>query len=188
MSFYDDISARLAALTGSATPVEARDALNEFNVRDIEAVRVSEGGGGGGGGGATLIGPFTFQFDDAHLGDAISLATIAQGMVVVKTWIEIVTAFVGPGGGDTFTVGVGGASWTQENYFNTASISVYNALSADQSLADVSQEAAYQTGTTPPQSARVIVGPGHLTIAFSNDPSGLSAGEANVYALIAGPL
>ncbi len=47
MSFYDVISERLAALTGSATPVEARDALNEFNVRDIEAVRVSEGGGGG---------------------------------------------------------------------------------------------------------------------------------------------
>ncbi len=47
MSFWDDISERLAALTGSATPVEARDALNEFNVRDIEAVRVSEGGGGG---------------------------------------------------------------------------------------------------------------------------------------------
>ncbi len=47
MSFYDVISERLAGLTGASTPVEARDALNEFNVRDIEAVRVSEGGGGG---------------------------------------------------------------------------------------------------------------------------------------------
>ncbi len=49
MRFWDEISTRLAALSGSATPEEARQALNEFDTRDIQAVRVSEGGGGNGG-------------------------------------------------------------------------------------------------------------------------------------------
>ncbi len=49
MRFWNEISERLAGLTGSATPEETRQALNEFDVRDIQAVRVSEGGGGGGG-------------------------------------------------------------------------------------------------------------------------------------------
>ena len=47
MRFWDEISQRLAGLSGSATPEEARQALNEFDTRDIQAVRVSEGGGGG---------------------------------------------------------------------------------------------------------------------------------------------
>ncbi len=49
MSYWDEITARLAALSGVATPQVARQQLREFDVRDIEAVRVSEGGGGGGG-------------------------------------------------------------------------------------------------------------------------------------------
>ncbi len=48
MRFWNEISDRLAGLTGTATPEVARAALNEFDVRDIQAVRVSEGGGGGG--------------------------------------------------------------------------------------------------------------------------------------------
>ncbi len=47
MRFWDEISQRLAGLS-SATPEEARQALNEFDTRDIQAVRVAEGGGGGG--------------------------------------------------------------------------------------------------------------------------------------------
>ncbi len=48
-SFFDEIAAKLAGLSGVATPEVSRDELNEFNVRDIQAVTVSEGGGGGGG-------------------------------------------------------------------------------------------------------------------------------------------
>ncbi len=47
MSYFDVIADRLASLTGAATAKEARAALGEFDVRDIQAVRVSEGGGGG---------------------------------------------------------------------------------------------------------------------------------------------
>ncbi len=47
-SFFDEIAAKLATLSGVASPEVSRDELNEFNVRDIQAVRVSEGGGGGG--------------------------------------------------------------------------------------------------------------------------------------------
>ncbi len=72
MSFWDDISERLAALSGSATPLEARNALNEFNARDIEAVRVSEGGGG--------------SSSPAFVGAAIALSTngvtVSTGAVV----------------------------------------------------------------------------------------------------------
>ncbi len=45
--FWNEISARLSALTAIATPEEARSGLNEFDVRDIQAVQVSEGGSGG---------------------------------------------------------------------------------------------------------------------------------------------
>ncbi len=48
-SFFDEIAAKLATLSGSATPKQSLEELNEFDVRDIQAVRVSEGGGGGGG-------------------------------------------------------------------------------------------------------------------------------------------
>ncbi len=48
-SFFDEIAAKLATLSGSATPKDSLEQLNEFDVRDIQAVRVSEGGGGGGG-------------------------------------------------------------------------------------------------------------------------------------------
>ncbi len=48
-SFFDEIAAKLAQLSGVATPEVSRDELNEFNVRDIQAVTVSEGGSGGGG-------------------------------------------------------------------------------------------------------------------------------------------
>ncbi len=47
-NFFDEIAARLSTLTGSATPKDSLEQLNEFDVRDIQAVRVSEGGGGGG--------------------------------------------------------------------------------------------------------------------------------------------
>ncbi len=47
-SFFDEIAAKLATLSGVASPEVSRDELNEFNVRDIQAVRVSEGDGGGG--------------------------------------------------------------------------------------------------------------------------------------------
>ncbi len=49
MRFWNEISDRLAGLTGSATPEQTRAALNEFDVRDIQAVRVSENTGGVGG-------------------------------------------------------------------------------------------------------------------------------------------
>ncbi len=48
-NFFDEIAAKLATLSGSATPKVSLEELNEFDVRDIQAVRVSEGGGGGGG-------------------------------------------------------------------------------------------------------------------------------------------
>ncbi len=47
MRFVDEISARLAGLSGASAD-DARQSLNEFDVRDIQAVRVAEGGGGGG--------------------------------------------------------------------------------------------------------------------------------------------
>ncbi len=53
MSFFAEISERLAALTGSSTPTQALEDLNEFDVRDIQAVRVSEGGGSLPSGGST---------------------------------------------------------------------------------------------------------------------------------------
>ncbi len=48
-SFFDEIAAKLAGLSGIASPEVSREELNEFNVRDVQAVRVSEGDGGGGG-------------------------------------------------------------------------------------------------------------------------------------------
>ncbi len=70
MRFWNEISDLLAGLTGSATPEETRQALNEFDVRDIQAVRVSEGGGGNGGSQTVrLIGPFHYDYTDFPVDD-----------------------------------------------------------------------------------------------------------------------
>ncbi len=67
MRFWDEISQRLSGLSG-ATPEEARQALNEFDTRDIQAVRVSEGAGDGGGLPDPITAPVSIEPTDG--GDA----------------------------------------------------------------------------------------------------------------------
>ncbi len=44
MSRYDDINAKLETLTGVADPESVKEEMAEFDVRDIQAVWVAQGG------------------------------------------------------------------------------------------------------------------------------------------------
>ncbi len=94
MRFWTEISARLAELTGSATPEETRQALNEFDVRDIQAVRVSEGGAGPPGTSTMrLIGPFHYDYTDFPIEDTtLVVFTPTAGDIILKGIIDTQTA------------------------------------------------------------------------------------------------
>ncbi len=81
-NFFDEI-ARLSTLTGSATPKDSLEQLNEFDVRDIQAVRVSEGGGGGGG---NVTSPL--QIDGCALWLDASQLVLAND-APVATWTDL---------------------------------------------------------------------------------------------------
>jgi len=100
--FWDEISQRLAGLSGTASPDEARQALNEFDVRDIQAVRVSEGGGGGGSYTGGWVGPYAFTFEDynADLGSGwdgvlidVATADLPVGSFVTGSALQIVSSW-----------------------------------------------------------------------------------------------
>ncbi len=102
MSFFNEISARLAALSGSATPVEALESLNEFDVRDIQAVRVSEGGGGGSQSVKHVVVPVEYTDIDTATGIA-DLYLLLENETILFSWSVVTTTFNGaPDGGSHY--------------------------------------------------------------------------------------
>ncbi len=93
-NFFDEIAAKLATLSGLATPKDSLEQLNEFDVRDIQAVRVSEGGGGGGGNvpfvgvdppASPTDGMLWWDPDDS----AIAVSTQAVGCVLLADSVDL---------------------------------------------------------------------------------------------------
>ncbi len=93
MRFWNEISDRLAGLTGTASPEVARAALNEFDVRDIQAVRVSEGGGGNGGSQPGAVRRLDLGVVDVSdlLTDSVLLYTPDSGEIVLGVYLRDVT-------------------------------------------------------------------------------------------------
>ncbi len=93
-NFFDEIAARLSTLTGSATPKESLEELNEFDVRDIQAVRVSEGGGGGSQAGLRWRKVTSITFEDTPAdGTVLDLVAVTAGMVFYDVFFVIQTAW-----------------------------------------------------------------------------------------------
>lgn len=185
-TWADDAAAALDDLGDSPTPVQARAVTDRYPNVDVLAALASRGGGGASGG-PTLIGPFTFHYNDAGIAeDGVLLTELDAGTIVLAVYVVVVTAW--DGGTVTAGINLGGEDWAppDDDYIGIADVQIDQATSVNGARGfGVHHGAATAEDVILKPEGGVLTTAGAL-VAYI--PGGTpTQGEAQLYALVVAP-
>lgn len=183
----DEQTAEVASLGGAMDVTDGTTTVTGATTLQLPAGTVTDEGGGVAGVAVQtrFLGPFTVNYNTPGINtDPVLLTALDPGVVVVRAWCEVVTAWDVNADTAELVIGAGGSNWAGGDW-RTCRAARIGVNITDTATAEFAVEGGHEFEDLTKQVVRTITA-GAL-VAKVNFGAGSSEGQARVFALIAVP-